>query len=111
MKMQDGIAARLAHHLGRDDPHAGEEEGEQGHLEDEAERQEQLDDEIKVVRDAGHGLDLCGREPQEEVEGIGEDDEVAEHAAADEEDGREQGDGQQALFLFLVQAGEMKAQI
>ena len=64
---QDGIAARLAHHLGRDDPHAGEEEGEQGHLEDEAERQEQLDDEIKVVRDAGHGLDRADENPRKKL--------------------------------------------
>ena len=102
---QDGIATHLAHHLGRDEPHAGKEEGEQGHLEDEAECQEQLDDEIKVVRDARHGLDLLGREAQEEIERVGEDDEVTEHAATDEEDGGKQGDGQQAFFLFLVQAG------
>ena len=98
------VAAEAAHALGGDDAHAGKEEGEDGHLEDEAEGQDELDDEVQVVADLGHGDDLLRGEAHKELEGVVEDDEVAEKAAAHEEHGRDQGHGDDEALLLGVEA-------
>ncbi len=91
--------------LRADDAEQGEEEDEDRHLKADAEAENDGEEEAGVLLDGDHGVELVAEADDEDFERAGQDEEVAEGRAGEEQADGGGHEGNDEAPLFLVEAG------
>ena len=86
----------------------GEKEHYYGHLEDEAECQEQPDCKGEILLHGGKSLNILGGEADEEFKSIGKYDEISKKGTHNKEDAGKQHKGDEVAFLLLIEGRSQK---
>ncbi len=95
----------LDEELGVDDAEEGEEEDDDGEFEGDAEAEDDGEEEVGVVLDGEHGVEVCAEAADEDFERAGEDPVVAEPGAGEKEDDGRGHEGDDVALLIGVHAG------